>query len=213
MSDAPMTDEGFLSRWSRRKATVKEGGPAVAPHSRLEPVSERAPVVPPTPLATSPGPAPMPLQERPATEVQAVDARPLPTLADVALLGRDSDYAGFLAPGVDESVKRAAMKKLFTDPRYNVMDGLDTYIADYSQPDPIPLAMLRRMNQSQLLGLFSDDPQDTHPSEATPDGGTPPVLPQSATDNRAVPTDEDPDLRLQQDDAAGPGGTGEGPVA
>jgi hypothetical protein len=208
-----MTDEGFLSRWSRRKVAVKDGGPAVAPHPRLEPLAEAAHVVPPSPRETPPAPAPTALEGRPAAAAQAVEARPLPTLADVALLGRDSDYAGFLAPGVDESVKRAAMKKLFTDPRYNVMDGLDTYIADYSQPDPIPLAMLRRMNQSQLLGLLRDDPQDTHPSEARPDGEAPPALPQSATDNRAVPTDEDPDLRLQQDDAARPGGTGEGPVA
>ena len=40
------------------------------------------------------------------------------------------------------------MKKLFSDPHFNVMDGLDTYIDDYGKPDPIPLSMLRRMNQS-----------------------------------------------------------------
>ena len=31
------------------------------------------------------------------------------------------------------------MKKLFSDPHFNVMDGLDTYIDDYGKPDPIPL--------------------------------------------------------------------------
>ena len=30
------------------------------------------------------------------------------------------------------------MKKLFSDPHFNVMDGLDTYIDDYGKPDPIP---------------------------------------------------------------------------
>jgi hypothetical protein len=40
------------------------------------------------------------------------------------------------------------MKKLFSDPHFNVMDGLDSYIADYGKPDPIPLSMLRLMNQS-----------------------------------------------------------------
>ena len=31
------------------------------------------------------------------------------------------------------------MKKLFSDPHFNVMDGLDTYIDDYGKPDPLPL--------------------------------------------------------------------------
>ncbi len=34
-------------------------------------------------------------------------------------------------------LKRAALKQLFRDPRFNVMDGLDTYIDDYTQADPI----------------------------------------------------------------------------
>ena len=49
------------------------------------------------------------------------------------------------------------MKKLFSDPHFNVMDGLDTYIDDYGKPDPIPASMLRQMVQSQALGLFADE--------------------------------------------------------
>ena len=49
------------------------------------------------------------------------------------------------------------MKKLFADPHYNVMDGLDTYIDDYSTPDPIPKAMLRQMVQARMLGLLDDE--------------------------------------------------------
>ena len=54
-------------------------------------------------------------------------------------------------------MKNAALKKLFTDPHFNVMDGLDTYIDDYGKPDPLPAGMLRKMAQSQLLGLFADE--------------------------------------------------------
>jgi hypothetical protein len=128
---------------------------------------------------------------------------------DVAALPTGADIRQFMAPKVDEGVKRAALKKLFADPRFNVMDGLDTYIDDYGKPDPIPLSMLRRMAQAQLLGLFEHE----EAAKASPDGATPPAVPQSSTDPLAVPPDEDPDLRLQQDDAAGPGGTGEGPAA
>ena len=43
------------------------------------------------------------------------------------------------------------------------MDGLDTYIDDYSKPDPMPAAMLRQMAQSKFLGLF-DDERATRPT-------------------------------------------------
>jgi len=139
------------------------------------------------------------------------------------------------------------LKKLFTDPHFNIMDGLDTYIDDYSKPDPIPESMLRRMAQSKALGLFDEpeedahgEPQDAIPPtakaapdtastdppppresnpqsapptphpEASPDGAGFAELTQSATAPQAVPRHEDPDLRLQQDNAAGRGGTREG---
>ena len=57
-------------------------------------------------------------------------------------------------------VRNAAMKKLFTDPHYNVMDGLDIYIDDYSRPDPIPQAMLRQMVGAKLLKIFDEEEED-----------------------------------------------------
>ncbi|SNS10375.1 Protein of unknown function [Noviherbaspirillum humi] len=67
---------------------------------------------------------------------------PAPTLDDVAALTPESDFSRFVARDVDEGVRRSAMKKLFTDPHFNVMDGLDIYIDDYTKSDPIPAAML-----------------------------------------------------------------------
>jgi hypothetical protein len=43
---------------------------------------------------------------------------------------------------------------MFTDPHFNIMDGLDIYIDDYSKPDPLPPGMLERMVQSDMLNLF-----------------------------------------------------------
>ena len=77
-----------------------------------------------------------------------------PTLEDVLKLTKDSDFSAYVKPGIDPEVQKAAMQKLFSDPRYNVMDGLDIYIDDYSKPDPIPLDMLKKLNQSKMLGLF-----------------------------------------------------------
>lgn len=210
-----MSDEGFLSRWARRKAEVKKGGavpedrshsPSAMPlpQQDWEPLADRQVVEPTPPLA-------------PLDLGRGIEQPPPLTLADVDRLTPSSDYTPFLTRHVEESVKRAALKKLFTDPHFNLMDGLDTYIDDYSKADPIPESMLRRMTQSKSLGLFDDEEKDEGEDradpKASPDGDAVPEVTQSTQDHPAVPPDEDPDLRLQQDDAAGPGGTGKGPPA
>ncbi|MEO8807505.1 MAG: DUF3306 domain-containing protein [Burkholderiaceae bacterium] len=183
---------GFLSRWARRKEQVRTGV-AVAP----EPVPEAPELV----VAAAPVAATAELQ----VVEEAPVAEPLPTMADVALLTRESDFSRFVSPGIDEGVKRAAMKKLFADPHFNVMDGLDTYIDDYGKSDPIPLAMLKQMNQSKFLRLFEQD-DDEKKSAETPliEPATEPVT------ELKPPPDDDPDLRLQQDDAAGRPGPDQG---
>jgi hypothetical protein len=200
------TSGGFLSRWSRRKAGRIEEPPT--------PTREGEPGAGPAAADSTPGAVVVAVQDRGA----APGAEPvaLPTLADVAALTHSSDYSRFVLPGVEADVRNAAMRKLFSDPHFNVMDGLDTYIDDYGKPDPIPPAMLRQMNQSIALGLFADEEatETTAPTggalaQACADGGEPgavaqsspgeplPVLPAEST--RAP--DDDPDLRLQQDDA------------
>jgi len=188
--------DGFLSRWARRKEQVRAGEASV-----------------PAPPSVAPAPALVPAAQ--AVEAQAVaaeaaaetPAEPLPTMADVALLTRESDYSRFVSPGIDDGVKRAAMKKLFTDPHFNVMDGLDTYIDDYGKPDPIPLAMLRQMNQAKFLRLFDDENDDAEATKEPDISGIalltePPMDPNidPNTDPKPRP-DDHPDLRLQQDDA------------
>jgi hypothetical protein len=115
---------------------------------------------------------------------------------DVATLTRESDFSRFVSPGVDGDVKNAALKRLFTDPHFNVMDGLDTYIDDYGKPDPLPEGMLRQMVQSQLLGLFAEKVEEKEPADA----------PAAAPPTPETAPDEDTDLRLQPDDDAGRAG-------
>ena len=196
MADDAETRDGFVSRWARRKAQARSGAVDAVP--RPLPTVAPTPAQPTTDLIAAPD-APA------AVETVPPPVAPLPTLADVAQLTRESDYSRFVAAGVDEGVKRAAMKKLFTDPHFNLMDGLDTYIDDYGQPDPIPLAMLRSMNQSKFLRLFDDD------EEADDDAKKMQALPAAAATEPAKPTDDHhADLRLQQDDAVGQPGPDQG---
>lgn len=83
----------------------------------------------------------------------AAPSTPAPELPPVDKLTMDSDYSGFFHPKVDEVLRRNALKKLFSDPHFNIMDGLDTYIDDYSITEPIPAAMLAQMKSAQnILG-------------------------------------------------------------
>lgn len=76
---------------------------------------------------------------------------PLPTLDDVAALTGSSDFSRFVGQGVDEVVKRLALKKLFSDPHFNIMDGLDTYIEDYNTFVPMTADMVAELNHAKLL--------------------------------------------------------------
>ena len=108
-------------------------------------------------------------------------------------LFRESDFARFVAPNVDPAVRNAAMKKLFADPHFNVMDGLDTYIDDYNKFEPIPRSMLRQMVNARALGLLDDELEE-----------------QPMIDNATAHHDPNADLQLQPDDAAGQRGAAEG---
>ncbi|HEY8606180.1 MAG TPA: DUF3306 domain-containing protein [Noviherbaspirillum sp.] len=86
----------------------------------------------------------------PASSSGAAPPAP-PTMDEVGQLSVDSDFTRFVARGVDEDVRRAAMKKLFADPQFNVMDGLDVYIEDYNTFTPIPAHVLSALNHAKAL--------------------------------------------------------------
>ena len=121
--------EKFLSRWSRLKRDTRVAEPDVAAQADL------------------PG-AMVSLQQQ---EKEASGESAPPQLPPVDELTLDSDFRGFFHPKVDEDVKRAALKKLFSDPHFNVMDGLDTYSDDYSKADPLPVEMLAQMRSAQKI--------------------------------------------------------------
>jgi hypothetical protein len=95
-------------------------------------------------------------------------ARPLPTLEDVAALDADSDFSAFVARGVDQAVRRSALKKLFADPHFNAMDRLDVYIDDYTKPSPVSEAMLASLEhaKSALMKMVEEKPQAESQAEA-----------------------------------------------
>jgi hypothetical protein len=85
-----------------------------------------------------------------------------PQLPAIDSLSFESEFKDFMHSKVEESVKRAALKKLFADPRFNVMDGLDTYIDDYSKEDPISEELLAQLQHAKQA-LFVPQEEEEKP--------------------------------------------------
>ena len=165
------SDESFLSRWSR----VKHEGDDGQAESR--------------PLADSPNSASGLSTESKNASIgglprhkMAEDARPERTLPDstpqplptLDSLSAQSDFSPFMAKDVDPQLRNQAMKKLFSDPHYNVMDRLDTYIDDYSIETPLSTDIIRQMSISKTLRLFDDEDEKENAAVAEP--GAPTLL-------------------------------------
>lgn len=210
-------DDGFFSRWSRRKAQARAGEPlpeAAAPVALPAQSAAAAPAaaspVPPENVAAAPAP-------------EAAETPPPPTLEDTRHLTPASDFRRFVARDVPPEVRNAAVKKLFADPHFNVMDGLDIYIDDYSKPSPLLAADMARMVSAQFLKLV-DHPEDNDtkkPVDLAPDAiatdaraELPPATEDTRAPDAAAPEetshDDHADLQLQPDHAPGPQGPGPG---
>jgi len=123
--------ESFFRRWSRRKNEADS-------------------------LAEQPAP-----KEIPAGASEPERDISLPTMEDAARLTADSDYSAFVRQGVDKAVQRMALKKLFSDPHFNIMDGLDIYIDDYNKASPLSDAMLASLRHARhFLERAGEEPAE-----------------------------------------------------
>lgn len=205
-------NDGFLSRWSRRKLAVRDGQALPAePLVRADPAAGAAQVPSEAPVAP---PAVDPVER---ADPAARESRPPPTLDDVAQLTPEADFSRFVARDVSSEVRNAAVKKLFADPRFNVMDGLDTYIDDYSIPSPLSQADMAKMVGARFLKLVDDPDKEKVSASPTPatEPSTPSDGPTAANPGDTVadtpPTHDDhADLQLQPDHAPGRESPGHG---
>jgi hypothetical protein len=158
MADDPKAGAGFsLKRWSQRKHESARGA---------------RPVPPSGDDSTSPPPV---APAAPAADAVAAPTSPVPVeLPPVETLTFDSDFAAFMQPKVEEATRRAALKKLFGDPSFNVMDGLDIYVGDYTQPDPMPAGMLDRL--ANVYGLLDPTASESASAEHVMDSARLPPM-------------------------------------
>ena len=103
---------------------------------------------------------------------------PPPSLPPVDKLTPDADFSGFMHPKVEDALRRVALKKLFSDPHFNVPDPYEPFSGDWIGAEPISEEMLASLNQAQKL-LFSEKKEEEEKTDtaATPEEKTKPDEP------------------------------------
>jgi hypothetical protein len=191
--DPPAPERFSLSRWSRRKREAAQGAPVTA--TPAMPAATQAPVAAASVDAADGGSQAD--TTRPASDAPAA-AEALPPVDSLTF---DSDFAAFMQPKVDEGTKRAALKKLFSNEHFNVMDGLDIYVGDYTQPDPMPEGMLEKLaNVYEAIKPFDNEPAaadaalaQVAPEAAHADATAAQAAPEEVPPDEAMPAPPDAD--------------------
>jgi hypothetical protein len=150
--------EGFLRRWSRRKAKARSA-PAAAPLAATADSSPAAET------------APASLQEAPEQDAPSpVDLKDLP---DIASLDARSDFTVFMRPGVPAHLRTLALRKLWrSDPIFSKLDGLVEYGGDYTIPS-WPKGAIK--TAYQIGRGFVNEVETIDPAKAEPGPPEPPV--------------------------------------
>jgi hypothetical protein len=124
LKPVPSAEGISLSRWSRLKRAAAENASANASPAitvRPEPVEE--------PRVSEKG------SDRLIANGKAnADYTELPPISTISLA---EDFTPFMQAKVPQALKQQALKALFREPHFNVMDGLDIYIDDYTVFEPI----------------------------------------------------------------------------
>jgi hypothetical protein len=116
MSSTATKNEGFASRWSRRKIESETNYSDEA-NEGINEISDE-----------------IMLSEEEISEQKLVKLNALTDadMPDLETLGEDSDYSGFMSSNVSEALRKIALQTLFHGKSYNIRDGLDEYDGDYT---------------------------------------------------------------------------------
>ena len=95
-------------------------------------------------------------------EVPAQQENPAPELPAVDKLTPESDFSGFMHPKVEDTLRRVALKKLFSDPHFNIPDPYEPFSGDWNLSEPISEELLATLNQARqhLFSEKKDEPAE-----------------------------------------------------
>lgn len=93
-------------------------------------------------------------------ELPVKDEKPVPDLPPVEKLTPESDFTAFMHPKVEDALRRVALKKLFSDPHFNIPDPFEPYSRDFNVEDPIPPELLATLKQAEQLVFGEKQPKE-----------------------------------------------------
>lgn len=198
-------DDGFISRWSRRKREARETDP--------EP-------------STRESGAPVETTQAPAEEDPEGDPEVVAQLPDIDSLDMSSDFTVFLRKGVPEVLRRKALRKLWgLDPVFANLDGLNNYDEDYTKLGMVKMPGLKSVYQAGRGVVLGDEDRPKAEKEeaeagaesdaATRQFGGPDESPESAEEPVEARREADPAATDAAEDAeeAEPGARPERPAS
>jgi len=103
----------------------------------------------------------------------AKDETPRPALPPVDKLTPESEFAGFMHPKVEDALRRVALKKLFSDPHFNIPDPFEPYSRDFNIAEPISEEMLAGLEQWKTM--LKEPPKEAVAGEKAKEGEQGPV--------------------------------------
>jgi hypothetical protein len=103
-------------------------------------------------------------------------------LPPVENLTPEADFTGFMHPKVEDALRRAALKKLFSDPHFNVPDPYEPFSGDWTGGEPISEEMLATLNQARTLLFDKEEKKDEQETAANRDAAEP--LPEQKTESK-----------------------------
>jgi hypothetical protein len=178
-------DEPFLARWSRRKREATR---------EPEPKAPQDAAAPPRPPAEPKGEAPV----GPAVQLPALDS-----------ITAETDIRPFLAPGVPEALRRAALRRAWSaDPAIRDFVGLAENSWDFTAPEGVPgFGPLSAEEVQRLLRLAGGDGATGEEREAPASGKGPMTSPDRTgrgQEDGTVPKDAAADqVGVAEDNAGG----------
>ncbi len=187
-------DDDFLSRWSRRKASARDGGLRKKSEPEHKPGRMRTDAPEPKepepkqaePVAEADAEAPLAREaalrdeQAPAQEKVAKETEPEEGVApedyddfDFDSLNYKSDYTRFMKAGVPEAVRRRALRMLWrSNPILANIDGLNDYDEDFT--DAALAVKVLTSSYKPGLGYLTEEERDASYSEEARKAGEQP---------------------------------------
>ena len=99
--------------------------------------------------------------EKPELEDKPIETKALPPVEN---LTPESDFTDYMQPKVEDALRRAALKKLFVDPHFNVPDPFEPFSGDWRVAESISPDLLATLNQAKVLN-FDKKEEEQKPEE------------------------------------------------